>query len=72
MSGIEDGAEPAPLLKAVGMTKAFGATVALESFDFTLMPGQIHALIGENGAASRPSSRCLPVSIDPISVPWKR
>ena len=50
MSGIAGGAESAPLLKTLGLTKAFGATVALESFDFTLMPGQIHALIGENGA----------------------
>lgn len=48
---IEGGdAEIAPLLTVRGLTRSFGATMALDAFDFTLMPGQIHALIGENGA----------------------
>jgi len=50
MSTALDEAEDPSLLKVIGLTKAFGATVALEAFDFTLLPGQIHALIGENGA----------------------
>jgi len=39
-----------PLLVARNVTKIFGATVALKAFDLAVMPGQIHALIGENGA----------------------
>jgi ribose transport system ATP-binding protein len=50
MSSGQSQTDRSPLLKALGLTKAFGATVALQSFDFTLTPGQIHALVGENGA----------------------
>jgi ribose transport system ATP-binding protein len=50
MSSAQGQSDSSPLLKALGLTKAFGATVALQSFDFTLAPGQIHALVGENGA----------------------
>jgi len=47
---VQGAGDSAPLLTASRVTKAFGATLALDAFDFTLMPGQIHALIGENGA----------------------
>jgi ribose transport system ATP-binding protein len=33
-----------------GIHKYFGATVALENVDFTVVPGEVHALVGENGA----------------------
>ena len=35
---------------ARGISKAFGATRALDGVDFDVMPGEIHALVGENGA----------------------
>lgn len=38
------------LLTAHGLTKQFRATVALHSFDFSIAAGEIHALVGENGA----------------------
>jgi ribose transport system ATP-binding protein len=40
----------APLLSCENVCKSFGATRALHSFSMTVLPGQIHALIGENGA----------------------
>src|SRR5512143_3760128 len=39
-----------PLIEAHGITKAFPGTLALDRVDFQLLPGEIHALVGENGA----------------------
>ena len=44
-------ANDSPLrLKMSGVRKAFGATVALDGVDLEVRPGEVHALIGENGA----------------------
>lgn len=40
----------APVLELVGVRKTFGSTVALAGVDFSVVPGEIHAIIGENGA----------------------
>jgi simple sugar transport system ATP-binding protein len=39
-----------PLLHLRGITKSFGAVRALRHVDFALLPGEVHALLGENGA----------------------
>jgi ribose transport system ATP-binding protein len=39
-----------PYLRAEGLTKAYGATVALAHVTIDVLPGEIHALLGENGA----------------------
>jgi simple sugar transport system ATP-binding protein len=39
-----------PLVRMRGITKNFPGVLALDDVDFTLMPGEIHALMGENGA----------------------
>ena len=41
---------PEPLITMRGITKHFPGVLALDHVDFTLMPGEIHALMGENGA----------------------
>ena len=33
-----------------GVSKRFGAVQALEDVDLTLVNGEVHALVGENGA----------------------
>jgi rhamnose transport system ATP-binding protein len=43
-------AERAPLLSARGIAKQFAGIEVLGNVDLDLMPGEIHALLGENGA----------------------
>jgi galactofuranose transport system ATP-binding protein len=40
----------APILQVSGLDKSFAGVHALRGVDFTLLPGEVHALIGENGA----------------------
>jgi simple sugar transport system ATP-binding protein len=39
-----------PIIELRGVTKEFHGVPALKNVSFTLMPGEIHALLGENGA----------------------
>lgn len=45
-----------PLIELKNVDKSFGTNIVLKNLDFTLMPGEIHALCGENGAGK---STCL-------------
>lgn len=39
-----------PILSLQGITKSFGAVMALKDVSFALLPGEVHTLCGENGA----------------------
>jgi ribose transport system ATP-binding protein len=39
-----------PAIEIRGLTKRFLGTLALDGVDLTIMPGEIHAIVGENGA----------------------
>ena len=45
-----------PLIALSKVTKRFGSTTVLQDVNFTLLPGEVHALVGENGAGK---STCL-------------
>ncbi len=42
--------QAAPVLELKGVSKTFGAVIALRNADLTLRAGSIHAVVGENGA----------------------
>jgi ribose transport system ATP-binding protein len=48
-----------PAVRAQAICKRFGATIALDGVDFDVMPGEIHALVGENGAGKSTLVRIL-------------
>lgn len=39
-----------PIVEAIGVSKRYGATLALSDARIRVMPGESHALVGRNGA----------------------
>lgn len=71
---------PPPALSLREIRKRFGSVQALHGADFTLMPGELHALLGENGAGKttlmhvayglvRPDAGEIQVRGTPVRVP---
>ncbi len=48
-----------PVLQAKGLSKKYGRVVAIDGADFELMPGEILAVIGDNGAGKSSLIRAL-------------
>jgi fructose transport system ATP-binding protein len=49
----------APILEARGLVKRFGRVTALDHADFELFPGEVLAVIGDNGAGKSSLIKCL-------------
>jgi len=54
-----------PVLRMAGISKSFGATKALDDVSFELGRGEVHALIGENGAGKSTMMKVLSGAITP-------
>jgi ribose transport system ATP-binding protein len=48
-----------PLLELEHVSKHFGGVMALKDVDFTLLPGEIHGLVGENGAGKSTTMKII-------------
>ena len=54
-----------PILQARGLVKRYGHVTALAGSDFDLMPGEILAVIGDNGAGKSSLIKCLSGAVIP-------
>jgi fructose transport system ATP-binding protein len=54
-----------PLLEGRGLVKRYGHVTALAGSDFELMPGEILAVIGDNGAGKSSLIKCLSGAVIP-------
>ncbi|MFD1483070.1 sugar ABC transporter ATP-binding protein [Paracoccus nototheniae] len=56
-----------PILALDGIAKSFGPIEVLHGVDFALRPGEVHALIGENGAGKSTTMKILAGYLDPTA-----
>ena len=54
-----------PILSASGLMKRYGRVTALDHCDFDLMPGEVLAVIGDNGAGKSTMIKALSGAIQP-------
>jgi len=56
---------PLPILRMDGIGKVYGATRALDDVTFELRRGEVHALLGENGAGKSTMMKILSGAVAP-------
>src|ERR1700754_4574124 len=61
------------LLEVRGLTKTFGTLKACDHIDLTIAKGEIHALLGENGAGKSTFVKMVFVPLDPhvVEIRWR-
>jgi D-xylose transport system ATP-binding protein len=62
-----------PLLEIRGVHKRFGAVHALRGVDFSVRPGEVMALVGDNGAGKTVLTKCIAgiYTIDEGEIAWE-
>lgn len=70
---MTDSRVAAPLVSLRGITKAYPGCLANDHIDLTLMPGRVHALLGENGAGKSTLVKILYglLQADSGSIEWQ-
>lgn len=73
-------AEPRPALRIRRLTKSFAGMVALADFELDIEPGEVHALVGENGSGKSTVIKILAgyhrpdpggeIEIDGVALPF--
>ena len=58
-----------PIVELVGISKRFGAVQALRDAKLALYPGEVHALLGENGAGKSTFATDLSANIEEVIGP---
>ena len=58
---------PGPLIEVRGLTKSYGPVRALDGADLEVYPGEVHALIGDNGAGKSSMIKALSGALVPDS-----
>ena len=56
-----------PLVRVAGVTKSFGGVKALRGVSLEVKAGEVHALLGENGAGKSKATGAPSISIAPLS-----
>ena len=54
-----------PFLQVSGLSKAYGGVRALSDVGLSIAPGEVHALLGENGAGKSTFIKCLSGAVRP-------
>jgi ABC-type sugar transport system ATPase subunit len=57
----------APLVRGIGLTKAYGSLIALKDVDLTVQAGEVRALMGSNGAGKSTLVKILTGAVPPTS-----
>jgi fructose transport system ATP-binding protein len=57
--------DPAPILQARGLVKRYGRVTAIDGADFDLLPGEVLAVVGDNGAGKSSLIKALSGALMP-------